>query len=690
MVGLKTDGSLVAWGDDKFGQCAVPAPNAAYMAAAAGEDHSLGLKAGGSVVAWGLNSYGQCTVPTPNSGFVAVAAGSLHSLGLKSDGSVVAWGNNADGQCTIPTPNSGFMAISAGSYFSMGLKSDGTIVTWGKNDRNQCNVPAPNTNFVAMAAGQDHAVGLKSDGSIVVWGHSADGAHAVPGPNNNYGVTAWPQQLGLLVDACRVIATNSVTLTTSQTEIDLSRNAPVLTVQNCGQLITPSLMNKLPLRILNNGLLAWQGVGWWTNSARRTMTDEEDAGASGGLWARGYVFMDEGSLSAGVSNMPSGGAIHQLEITNKMALTAGTTFGALAGMVGGDITVQGDATGTVMAVVSSMADAGRSNWTASVTARVENAVIAGGAVLNLRQGITFQGIAQFNANITESAAITDGTNGAKSTTFAFDPLMVHAGATVTVGTASGPVVVDLSRSITFRGSVYDLVENADRTNRHLQQYAFAVTHGGEGLGVRFDGYKLDGGAGMMVTSMTMDVETDLNTGLYQSLTRFYLSDGSVMEVYRATSGQVLPTLTPGPGVLISLDIEERDGVHYIVAGNRTEQGTPWDWLRSYGFTNAFETADQADPDSDRVATSHEYVMNTDPTNGLAFLSITGMGQIGGAISWMGMTGRVYDVQASSNVLDWATLPGASNLPGTGSAAIFTNSSVDNSPLNYRLRVRVAE
>ena len=56
--------------------------------------HSLGLKADGSIVAWGDNCDGQCNVPAPNSGFVAVAAGTFHSLGLKADGSIVAWGDN--------------------------------------------------------------------------------------------------------------------------------------------------------------------------------------------------------------------------------------------------------------------------------------------------------------------------------------------------------------------------------------------------------------------------------------------------------------------------------------------------------------------------------------------------------------------------------------------------------------------
>jgi len=46
--------------------------------------HSLGLKADGSLVAWGRNDWGQCNVPSPNEGFALIATGTSHSLGLKN------------------------------------------------------------------------------------------------------------------------------------------------------------------------------------------------------------------------------------------------------------------------------------------------------------------------------------------------------------------------------------------------------------------------------------------------------------------------------------------------------------------------------------------------------------------------------------------------------------------------------
>ncbi len=197
-VGLKLDGSIVAWGLNALGLSTVPVPNSGFVSVSAGAYHTLGLKSDGSIVAWGNNDHGECTIPTPNSGFVAIAAGVHHSLGLKSDGSIVAWGLNDHGQGIAPVSDSGFVAIAAGVHHSLGLKSDGSIIGWGSNldykgnPVGQCNAPSPNSGFVSIAAGQFHSLGLKSDGSVVAWGSDTDwlGNHAgqceVPAPDSGF------------------------------------------------------------------------------------------------------------------------------------------------------------------------------------------------------------------------------------------------------------------------------------------------------------------------------------------------------------------------------------------------------------------------------------------------------------------------------------------------------------------------
>ena len=112
-------GFIVSWGTQ------VVAEQSALedlTAVAGGGYHNLGLKSDGTVVAWGFNQFGQCDVPAPNAGFVAVAGGCDHSLGLKSDRTIVAWGWNGYGQSDAPSPNADFVGVAGGGYHSLGLR----------------------------------------------------------------------------------------------------------------------------------------------------------------------------------------------------------------------------------------------------------------------------------------------------------------------------------------------------------------------------------------------------------------------------------------------------------------------------------------------------------------------------------------------------------------------------------------
>ena len=93
--------AVLAWLALLLAGLVAPAPAATL---ATGGWHNLGVRADGSVVAWGWNFFGQCTVPAAaQSGVSAVAGAWSHSVALKADGSVVAWGDNsAAGQCTVP------------------------------------------------------------------------------------------------------------------------------------------------------------------------------------------------------------------------------------------------------------------------------------------------------------------------------------------------------------------------------------------------------------------------------------------------------------------------------------------------------------------------------------------------------------------------------------------------------------
>src|SRR5580765_681815 len=109
----RTPGNVVSWGVQVIPNVA---PGTRFTKIAAGYLHSLAVKSDGTVVAWGDNSFGESTVPDGLKGVVAVAAGGYHNLALRYDGAVVAWGYNRSGESTVPGGLNGVVAIAAGGY----------------------------------------------------------------------------------------------------------------------------------------------------------------------------------------------------------------------------------------------------------------------------------------------------------------------------------------------------------------------------------------------------------------------------------------------------------------------------------------------------------------------------------------------------------------------------------------------
>ena len=73
----------------------------------------LAIRSDGSLVAWGQNTYGQCNVPAGNN-YTQISAGGSYALAIRSDGSLAAWGSNTQGQCNVPGGNN-YAQVSAGA-----------------------------------------------------------------------------------------------------------------------------------------------------------------------------------------------------------------------------------------------------------------------------------------------------------------------------------------------------------------------------------------------------------------------------------------------------------------------------------------------------------------------------------------------------------------------------------------------
>ncbi len=103
--------------------------------------HIVAFKKDGTVVAAGDNTFGQCNV-SDWTGIAAISAGDYHIVGVKSDGTVLATqtGNRFKKSINEISTWQNIVAVSAGYGFTPGLRSDGTVSAVGLENEGQCDV----------------------------------------------------------------------------------------------------------------------------------------------------------------------------------------------------------------------------------------------------------------------------------------------------------------------------------------------------------------------------------------------------------------------------------------------------------------------------------------------------------------------------------------------------------------------
>ena len=174
-VGLFSDGTVVAVGDNTDGECNV-SEWTDIVSIAAGEYFTAGLKKDGTVLVTGkCYTYEQEKFTDARrkkqvagwTDIVAISRAPRGPMGLKSDGTVVAAGYDTSKWKNI-------VKIAGSDSHIVGLKSDGTVVVIG-GDFGQAKVQNWK-DIVDIAAGWNTTVGLKKDGTVVAVGFNEDGA----------------------------------------------------------------------------------------------------------------------------------------------------------------------------------------------------------------------------------------------------------------------------------------------------------------------------------------------------------------------------------------------------------------------------------------------------------------------------------------------------------------------------------
>jgi ubiquitin len=138
-----------------------------------------------------------------------------------------------------------------------------------------------------------------------------------------------------------------------------------------------------------------------------------------------------------------------------------------------------------------------------------------------------------------------------------------------------------------------------------------------------------------------------------------------------------------------------------------------DWWRIQYFSSRTGVDKTLDGDFDGMSNQDEFIAGTDPTNGVSRFLVSSIAAVLGTnftdvihtsvkygtttqrvyevvgynVTWPGAAGRLYNMEYSTNLLNWANLEGATDLPGSEPNTTFTDVTSAQAKF-YRVNVRL--
>lgn len=220
---LGRDGNVYSWGFGYYGQLGhgdrqnVGTPKrisslGSIHSISSGGMHTLAVDGDGRIWSFGLGAFGQLGLGDANTSqyspamityaaqgrFVAAAAGNYHSLALDENGFVYSFGNGYSGQLGLGDANISrsmptrisylptIKAVAAGAAHSLALDTNGNVWAFGNNSSGQLglgsytstNIPTqiPTlSQIVAISAGGRHSLALDKNGQVWSFGDNGNG-----------------------------------------------------------------------------------------------------------------------------------------------------------------------------------------------------------------------------------------------------------------------------------------------------------------------------------------------------------------------------------------------------------------------------------------------------------------------------------------------------------------------------------